>query len=462
MMMLIPAGLLVMGAGLALTARGNTAIERATLGSALGLLASLVLALAAALGQIPGEGLVVTLMVLTSFVATIALAFSSRYMRADRNPQRFAVTVALLAASVLLAVAAEDALTLALGWLASGQLLASLIGHVDGWAEAKTAERRARRAFIIGDAALLVALAVLAMHAGSIELKAMLSAEISFEPVVLIMVAALFLVAAMARSALPPFDGWLIGSMTAPTPVSALMHAGLVNAGGFLLIRFAPVMEAAPLVQIAAVIAGIIAALWGTGIALVRPDIKRSLAGSTVAQMGFMILSCGMGAYAAALWHLVAHGLFKAWLFLRSGSAIGGQTDTAMRKLDGTTLAAISAVVIGVGVTLVSMGRSEAALLPLLLATATGLATALGTMRAKTGRWVQLLGFVVVLVVAHTAGLTLIGAGMAHAEGVSPVAGAIALFAALPFLGVWVWQSLRGNALPPTLYVRLLNAGVAA
>ena len=150
--------------------------------------------------------------------------------------------------------------------------------------------------------------------------------------------ALLLLIAAAARCALPPFAGWLLSSMTAPTPVSALMHAGLVNAGGFLLIRFAPVFEAAPIARAAAVAIGLVAALYGVGVMSVRPDIKRSLAGSTVSQMGFMIMSCGLGAYAAALWHIVAHGLFKAWLFLGSGSSVGMRGDKPAGLSDPATI----------------------------------------------------------------------------------------------------------------------------
>lgn len=137
--------------------------------------------------------------------------------------------------------------------------------------------------------------------------------------------AALLLVAAMARSALPPFSGWLLGSRIAPIPVAALMNAGVVHASGMLLIRFAQVIEAAPVVQLLAVAAGVAAALWSTRILLVRPDVRVGLAGSRVARSGFMVLTCGLGVDDAATWHLIAQRLLKAWLFLGSGSAIGGR-----------------------------------------------------------------------------------------------------------------------------------------
>ena len=154
----------------------------------------------------------------------------------------------------------------------------------------------------------------------------------------------LLVIAAAARCAVPPFSGWLLSSMTAPTPVSALMHAGLVNAGGFLLIRFAPVLEAAPVARAVAMLLGLFGAIYGVGIMMVRPDIKRSLAGSTVSQMGFMIASCGLGYFAAALWHLTAHGLFKAWLFLTAGSRVGIEQNRPQGGLDLTAAATVALV----------------------------------------------------------------------------------------------------------------------
>ncbi|OQW44631.1 MAG: hypothetical protein A4S16_03375 [Proteobacteria bacterium SG_bin6] len=460
MILLLPALMAALAAFAAMQAPASLAIGRAAASMGVAFAMSLALAIAAGTGAIAAPGQSLALLVLTSFVATIVLAFSQRYLRADHAPRRFAAMVSALAASVLAVVVLDNVIAFAAAWLLSGQLLARLIGHVDGWAEARAAAARARRAFLLGDAALLTALALAAAHAGSLSLGVIVSAETSFEPEVLIAIAALVLVAAMARSALPPFESWLIGSMTAPTPVSALMHAGLVNAGGFLLIRFAPVIEAAPAVQLAAIIAGTIAALWGTGIALVRPDIKRALAGSTVAQMGFMILSCGLGAYGAALWHLIAHGLFKAWLFLASGSAIGTSSAPALRRPDATVADAVAVLVLGLGGVMLWTGGASATLLPLMLATATGVMTLVSAANATTPRWPQLIGLGALLAAGHTAGLLLIERAVPQI-GTAPVTGPLVLVLALPFLILWVWQARRAT-LPPSLYVRLLNAGLAA
>jgi NAD(P)H-quinone oxidoreductase subunit 5 len=132
----------------------------------------------------------------------------------------------------------------------------------------------------------------------------------------------LIALAAMTQSAVWPFHKWLTSSLNSPTPVSALMHAGLVNGGGFLLVRFAPLLLTQPMLLKAIFIAGLLTAVVGTFWKLLQTDIKRMLACSTMAQMGFMIAQCGMGLFAPAVSHLVWHGLFKAYLFLGTGSVI--------------------------------------------------------------------------------------------------------------------------------------------
>jgi NAD(P)H-quinone oxidoreductase subunit 5 len=126
----------------------------------------------------------------------------------------------------------------------------------------------------------------------------------------------------MTQSALWPFHRWLTSSLNSPTPVSAIMHAGLVNGGGFLLTRFAPLLIAHPIVLMILFIIGIWSAFLGTFWKLLQHDVKRMLACSTVGQMGFMVAQCGLGLFPAAVAHLCWHGLYKANLFLGSGSAV--------------------------------------------------------------------------------------------------------------------------------------------
>lgn len=425
----------------------------------LGLLAT-VLAMPA---LAPAWGLSLALGLLTLFVAAIVATFSLRYMRSDGRSARFFLTLGVLVASVLAFLFTGNLVVLAASWCASGWLLAALIGHSDSWSEANAAARRTRSAFLLGDAALLAALGIMGWHAGSLQLDTVLAGAAMLPSALVNAVALLLVIAAAARCALPPFSGWLLSSMTAPTPVSALMHAGLVNAGGFLLIRFAPALEAAPFARTVAIIVGLCGAIYGIGIMMVRPDVKRSLAGSTVSQMGFMIMSCGLGAYAAALWHIIAHGLFKAWLFLGSGSTIGMKTSKPETPLSGRATLAIAAATVAFALAALSLGEGGAGLVPLLLGLATAFATLIASLRGKVPvrAKLMLLLAIAALITFHSAGL--IVAGMAIGEDAPPLVPDWVLFTLLlVFLGAWAWQQQRistSRGLPLRLYVHLINAG---
>lgn len=411
----------------------------------------------------PASGLPLAIGLLTLFVAAIVATFSLRYMRADARSQRFFITLGALVAAVLGFLFTGNLAVLGLAWCISGWLLAALIGHAGGWREAVAAARRARLTFLAGDAALLAALGLLGWHAGSWQIDAVLAAAPAMPPLVASGAALLLVVAAAARCALPPFSGWLLSSMTAPTPVSALMHAGLVNAGGFLLIRFAPVLEAAPAARIVAVVLGLGGAIYGIGIMLVRPDVKRALAGSTVSQMGFMVMSCGLGAYAAALWHIIAHGLFKAWLFLGSGSTVGMKPGNVPTTLTARTALIVAAGTVGIALSLVSFGDGNASLVPLLLGLATAASTLVAALagRAPVRTKATLVLALAGLIAFHAAGLALAGMAVrANGAALLPEWGLLALLAL--FLGLWAWQQRRiatGHGLPLPLYVHLINAG---
>ena len=132
----------------------------------------------------------------------------------------------------------------------------------------------------------------------------------------------LIFIGAMGKSAQFPLHLWLPGSLYAPTPVHALLHAGIINAGGFLLNRLAPLYGLSPTVLHVAFVIGMLTAVLGATTMLVQNDIKKTLGFSTIGQMGYMIMECGLGAFALAVFHLIAHGLFKATVFLNCGNVI--------------------------------------------------------------------------------------------------------------------------------------------
>ena len=423
--------------------------------SAFAFFVAMAVAAAAAAGVLKVDPLGLALTLLNLFIATIVLGFSERYMRADPRRNSFALTIAGFSAALIGLAFANDLISFCAAWVISGRLLVSLVGHLNGCNEAALAAQRCKRSFLIGNAALVGGLALLGAAVGSVSIPIVLAAIPAIPPVLAAISGCLLVVAALARCALPPFSGWLLGSMSAPTPVSALMHGGFVNGGGFLLIRFSPLFASLPVIQGAVIAVGSIAAIYGGAVMLVRPDVKGALGGSTVSQMGFMLVTCGLGAYGAALWHLVAHGLFKAWLFLGSGSTIGtsGSSKSVTRR-PGYALA-ISGVTLVAAALVLRQGTPGVAFVPALLAFATALSalSLVGTWQA----WPRILlggGLLLVATLGARMAGTFIPDGPAMFGGVAQL-GVLALL-----LAGWVAQRLiASRGLPPFAYVRLVNSG---
>jgi len=264
-----------------------------------------------------------------SAIGLVVHRYSVRYMRDDPAYARFFVLLDAIIGVILLMVLAGDLLTLLLAWHLVGVLLYFLLGH-DTRRESAT-----RFAFWtllthrVGDLPLLAAIALLYHGYGTLALPE-LFARIAAEPRLTTVLGLpltetaglLVLFAAFAKSAQFPLHTWLPYTMDGPTPVSALMHAGIVNAGGFLINRFAPLFVHTDSVLQVAVAVGLITTILGSLMMLMQSDIKKALGYSTMGQMGYMIMECGLGAFSLAIYHLLAHGVFKATLFLGSGSLI--------------------------------------------------------------------------------------------------------------------------------------------
>ncbi|MDO3641358.1 proton-conducting transporter membrane subunit [Mucilaginibacter sp. L3T2-6] len=256
---------------------------------------------------------------LVTFVTLSVGSFSVRYLKGDRRQKGFFLNLAALVIAVFLMVCADNIFLLLASWTISNILLARLMLHKGEWKAAKQSSILALKNFALGFAFLAAALIILYRITGETSIQAILIKPIGFKWSVACGV--LILLAAMSQSAIWPFHRWLTSSLNSPTPVSAIMHAGLVNGGGFLFVRFAPMLANEPLILNVIFIAGIATALLGTLWKLMQSDVKRMLACSTMGQMGFMIAQCGLGLFPAAVAHLCWHGLFKAYLFLASGSA---------------------------------------------------------------------------------------------------------------------------------------------
>ena len=263
------------------------------------------------------------MLLLVAFIGWIVLRYSGAYLDGDAQQGRFIAWMAGTLAAVLLLVQAGNLAHFVLGWIATGYSLHRLLLFYGDRVPARRAARKKQATTMAGDVALVGAALLLAVGYGTGDIAAILEAARAGEaPVQALWAAALFAVAAILKSAQFPTHGWLTEVMETPTPVSALLHAGVINAGGFLLIRFADVMLLAPGVLAALVMVGGFTALLGGLAMLAQPAVKTSLAWSTIAQMGFMIMQCGLALFPLALLHIVAHSLYKAHAFLASGTAV--------------------------------------------------------------------------------------------------------------------------------------------
>ena len=262
-------------------------------------------------------------------ISLIVHLYSIRYMAEEAGYGQFFVLLDLMTSALLFMVIAGDLITLVIAWYLVGVLLYFLLGQDT---RSQTAYRFAFWTLItyrIGDIPLILAAALLYNAYDTWSLTTIFAGIMANPDAHQVMglpltdvVAALIGLAAFARSAQFLLHTWLPYTMDGPTPVSALMHAGIVNAGGFLINRFAPVFVHSGDVLNWIFIVGLITAVFGSLLMLTQNDIKKALGYSTMGQMGFMIMECGIGAFSLAIYHLFAHGVFKGTMFLSAGSVI--------------------------------------------------------------------------------------------------------------------------------------------
>ena len=271
-------------------------------------------------------------LVLVTGISLTVQGFAVRYLRGDRRAGWFFAGSAALTAATAAVATAATLTGLVAAWVLVSVSVCVLLAYRTDLPEARSGVRRAARAFVVGDLALVAAAALVVATVGDLDLRSLSATGVldgeRLEPVAWLVVpvapvvAVLVVVAALARSAQLPLPRWLPATLAALMPVLALLYAGVVNAGGLLLIRLSPLLDRAPAATHLALVAGAATAVVGSATMLVRPDVKGALAQSTVAQMGFMVVQCAVGAFGAAAFHLVAHAMYKAALFLGSGSAI--------------------------------------------------------------------------------------------------------------------------------------------
>jgi len=285
------------------------------------------------------DQLSICFVLLITGVGSLIIIYSVGYMSHDRDRRRFFGYMNLFLAAMLLLVLGDNYLVLYVGWEGVGLASYLLIGF---WQNRNSAAVAAKKAFIVnrvGDAGLTLAIFLMFTEFGTVSFTGVFGTVGSAGSGVATALGLLLLLGACGKSAQVPLQSWLLDAMEGPTPVSALIHAAtMVTAGVYLLVRSNPILALTPDARLAVALVGTVTLLFGGIIACAKDDIKKSLAGSTMSQIGYMFLGAGLGpaGYVFAIALLLAHGFFKAGLFLGAGSVMHGMDDEVnMRRYGG-------------------------------------------------------------------------------------------------------------------------------
>ncbi len=267
------------------------------------------------------NGFTILIWTTVTFFSAIVSSYAGNYLTGSKYHSRFMLLCLSFTLSVMLLVMSNHVGLLLFSWLMMGVFMSQLIGIDKTWGEAREASKFTQKYFFTGTLFLTVGLLLMAFSAGQYTITGM-SAAVNDVPTWILMISTFCIIgAAIVQSAMYPFHRWLLSAMTAPTPASALMHAGFVNGAGILLALFASLLVASNTLTILFFIGGF-TAIVAQFTKLLQVNVKQKLGCSTIAQMGFMIMQCGLGFFNAAVVHLILHGFYKAYLFLSSGEEI--------------------------------------------------------------------------------------------------------------------------------------------
>jgi NAD(P)H-quinone oxidoreductase subunit 5 len=417
------------------------------------------------------------LALLTSLVGLVVQSYGARALEGDPRLGRFSIAAGILTGATATVAYAATLGVLTAGWLATSVALVVLLRHRAGWQPAHRAARLTGRTFAFGDLALVAATVVWAISVGDLDLRSGAAADRLGGA--LPVVAILLVLAGLCRSALIPAHRWLPSTVVAPTPVSALLHAGVVNGLGVLAIRTAPVIGGSAAAMLLLFVTGTVTAVLATSVMLVRPDVKGALAWSTGGQMGFMAVQIGVGAFAAALFHIVGHALFKATLFLGAGGAITAHARARHQPHPTRAMHRVAATTLAGAVPAASLAAVLVVLDPHLSTSGTVLVATFGWLSgtALLRGWLAAVplqpmpvaigvGATVVTTVAYVAGLSAFEHAVApgipfSVSGEVPTAVLVATLAAIAALAATVrWLPGRAGAdLRGSLYGALLGYG---
>lgn len=271
------------------------------------------------------NAITIVMLLLVSFVGMIVARYSSVYMDGDTHEGRFHRWLSLTLGSFFTLIVVGNMWAFLVSWVATSLFLHELLAF---YRERPGAVQAARKKYLlhrISDGSLLAAIVLIVqtLHTGDFSgLQAAVSNLHGTLPEPLVVASGLIVLAAILKSAQFPFHGWLIQVMEAPTPVSALLHAGIIYTGAFLALRMSPILSLSGGARDALILTGLLSIAAASLMMMTETNIKESLAYSTCAQMGFMLMECGLGLYSLAVMHIVAHSVYKAHAFLSSGSVV--------------------------------------------------------------------------------------------------------------------------------------------
>lgn len=406
------------------------------------------------------------------FVLTIGLIvqrYCVHYLLGDKSYRKYFALLTITTSADALAWLSDDVRLLFIGWGLTLFCLTVLIGLRKEWKVAQHAAKVSRGYLLASLLALGLALFWLAYSTGEWRLSTILTPDTlgllsGYEKTGINL---LLLVSALIPAAQWPTHRWLLDSVVTPTPISAVMHAGIVNAGSIMLARFSPLFNG-DLAQIILLVMAGLSVLIGTGIMLVQVDYKRQLVGSTIAQMGFMLVQCALGAYLAAITHAVLHGLFKSTLFLQAGSAAKAKAPVTSKDQAASVIWTVAGgalgTLIGLGLWLTAKGEGYQLISALLLGWSIALAWAqlVAAHPTATGK---IAGFFLLVVgglvfkVVHTLFYNILQ-GTIDSDFHQPfILSIIVLVVLLAAIVCGTWLIRRNNKVSFALYLWLVRLG---
>ena len=403
-----------------------------------------------------------------SFFSAIISGYSKEYMKGFKRQKAFIGYAFGFTLSVMLLVASNHVIPFLLSWLFMGVFMSQLIGVDSKWEDAKQAAKHTRNYFLTSTLFLMVAVLCITFYLKKYTLTAIVQHINSLPTYISIISGLCVVMAAIIQSAIFPFHKWLLSAMTAPTPASALMHAGFVNGGGILLALFSSLIISSNMFDILFVLGGL-TAIVAQFTKLLQVHVKQKLACSTIAQMGFMVMQCGLGFFNAAVAHLILHGLYKAYLFLSAGENVQLSKPEALPKLKINAVQSILVVVYSIlgaflFTTLTGKGGNlnSGIFLTLIVAITIGQIT-YNIVKQQVFSWIQkfivppvlfLSGIVIYALLFN--GVSIIMAQAEIASGALPLSGTEILFGVV-FLVSFFIMKLGVYRKIPWLYVKLLN-----